>query len=130
MADTNNMIHIAKRKFEQLVRQDTSSVRKAKQGMVREHRPQTHCSRMKNGFMTQAAKACMSMDYLYLLSKDDISEYRKERENRGESGLPVDDEERHMVHLESVGQVSHPSSAFVGMSNDHNLVTTIDEFGR
>ena len=52
MADTYDMIHIAKRKLQQLVRKYAASIREAKQTMVCKDGPQPHCTRMQDGLMT------------------------------------------------------------------------------
>lgn len=46
VADTNDMIHVTQSELEQLVREDTGSIRKSKKTMIRKDRPQAHGPRM------------------------------------------------------------------------------------
>ena len=80
--------------------------------------------------MTETAQARMSVHDLYLFPQDDVPKNRKERKDRGEGAFPVDDEERYMVDLEAVGQVTHPGPPFVGVGDDDDLVAAVDELGR
>jgi hypothetical protein len=59
---------------------------------------------------------------------DDVAKHREEREDGGEGGLAVDDEERHIVDLEAVGEVTHTCSPSICMGDDYDLVSSIDEF--
>jgi hypothetical protein len=46
MADAYAMVGVAQRKLEQLVREDTAHVLKAKQAVIRHCSPQSHSTRM------------------------------------------------------------------------------------
>lgn len=46
MTDADDMIHVAQYKLQQLICQYTGSIRKSKQRVIREYRPQAHSSRM------------------------------------------------------------------------------------
>jgi len=62
-----------------------------------------------------------------LLSDHNVAEYWKEGENGRHCGLAIDDEERDMVHLESIREVSDATTAFVGMRYDDYLMASINE---
>ena len=72
----------------------------------------------------------MSMHYLNLLSNDDVAEYREEGEDCWKRRGAVDYEERYIVHLETIREVSYASSFFVGVGDDYNLVTAVDKLRR
>ena len=129
MADSNYMIHIAQSKFQQLVRQDTRSIRKAKKRMIRKHRPQPHCPSMQDSLMTQTTQARVPVYDLNPLSQDDISEYRKEGKDSRKSTFSVDDQKRHMIDFEAIGEISDTSSPFICMGDDDDFVAAIDELG-
>jgi hypothetical protein len=128
MTDTNNMIHITQDELQQLVRQDACCIGKTKQRMIRENCPQAHRPCVQNSFMAETAQACMAMHNLYLLSYDDIPEYWEEREDCWKGSSSVYDQERYMVDLESIREVSHTGSALVRVGDDNDLVASVDEF--
>lgn len=128
MADTNDMVHIAQGEFEQLIGQNGPGIGEPEQRMVSEDSPKSHCPRMKDSFMTEAAHAGVSMHNLNLLANDDVAEYREKGEDGGHCRLAVYDEEWNMVDLEPVGQVPHAGPSFVRMSDDDDLVAAINEF--
>lgn len=57
-----------------------------------------------------------------------VPENREEGEHRGKRCLTVNDKEWHIVDFDSVGEVSHSSTPFVGMSDDNYFVATINQF--
>ena len=69
------------------------------------------------------------MHNLNLFSDDDISKNGKERKNSGESCFSIDDKEWDVIDFESIGQISHARPAFVGVGNNYDFVTAVDEFG-
>ena len=79
--------------------------------------------------MTQAAQAGMAMDNLDPLPDHDVAKDWKEGEDSGKGGLSIDDQEGNMVYLESIGEISDTTTAFVGMGYDHNLMATIYKLG-
>jgi hypothetical protein len=83
---------------------------------------------MKNGLVTEAAEAAMTMNDLNLFADDDIPEYGKEGEDGGHGRITVDDEEWDMIDLKSIGKISYSLAALVRMSDDYDLVTAIYEF--
>jgi hypothetical protein len=85
---------------------------------------------MENGLCAKATQAGMAMDYLNLLSDDDIAEYGEEREDGRECRLAVDDEEWNVVDLQSVGEVTDSSASFVRVGNNNDFVSPINEFLR
>lgn len=130
MTDTDDMVHITEGKLEQLVRQDGTCIGKAEQRMVRKHGAQPHGARMQNRLMAETAQTGVAMHDLDLLADDNVAEDGEEGEDGGHGRFPVDDEERDMVDLESVGEVADPGAALVRMGDDDNLVAAIDEFSR
>ena len=85
---------------------------------------------MENGLSTEATQTGMAMNYVNLLSDNDIAEYGEEREDGGECRFTVDDEEWNMVNLQSVGEISDSSASFVCVGNNNDFVSSIDEFLR
>ena len=79
--------------------------------------------------MAHAAKTGMSMNNLNLLAQDDVAKDGEEGEDGWECRFSVDDEERYMVDLKPIRQVSYPRSPFVCMCDDDDLVTSIDQLG-
>ena len=78
--------------------------------------------------MTQTAKTGMAMHDLDPFAYDDVAENGEEREDSGEGGLTVNDEEGHIVDLEAIGEAPHTCSTGIGVRDDYDFVTTIDEF--
>ena len=128
MTDADDMINVAQCKLEQLVGQNAPSICKAKQTVVRKDCPQAHCPRMQDGLMAQAAKTSMSMDNLNALANYDIAEDGKEGEDGGKGRLAVDDEKGNVVDLEAVGQVAYALSAGIGVCDDYDFMSAVDEF--
>ena len=79
--------------------------------------------------MAEATQTPMSMYNLYLLSNDNVSKYRKEREDCRESRLTVDDQERDMVDFEAIRKISYAGPPFVCVRYDYDLVSSVDELG-
>lgn len=98
--------------------------------MIREHRPQSHSPCMQNGFMAQTTQARMAMNYLYLLSNDNVPEDGEEREDGWECRCSVDDEKWNMVDFESIRKISDASSSFVCVGDHYDLMSAVDELGR
>ena len=96
--------------------------------MVRKNSTYAHGPGMKNGLVTEAAEAAMTMNDLNLFADDDIPEYGKEGEDGGHGRITVDDEEWDMIDLKSIGKISYSLAALVRMSDDYDLVTAIYEF--
>lgn len=67
------MINIAQNKLEQLVCQDTGSIRKSKERMIGKYSPQPHGSRMQDAFVAERTKTAMAMDDFNLLTDADVS---------------------------------------------------------
>lgn len=97
--------------------------------MIREDSPQTHCPCMQDGFVAETTQTAMAMHNLNLFSYNNVAKYWEEGEDGGKSRCTIDDEERNMVDLEPVREVSDSSSSFVCMSDYNDLVPSIDEFG-
>lgn len=128
MANTDDMIHVAQGELEQLVGQNACSISETKQTVVGENCPQAHCARMQNGFMAKAAQTGMSMDDLNALADDNVAEDGEKGEDGRKGGLAIDDPEGNIVDFESIGQVSHALSAGIGVGDDNDFVSTVDEF--
>lgn len=80
--------------------------------------------------MAEATKTGMSMHYLDLFSENDIAEYREEREDGGKCGFTVNDQKRDVIDFETIGQVAYSCTTLVGMSDDDDFVTAVDQFSR
>lgn len=85
---------------------------------------------MQDGFMTETAQAGMPVDYLNLLSNNDVPQDRKGGKDGWESRLSVDDKERNMVDFQTIRQVANASAPFVCVRDDYDLVASIYEFCR
>jgi hypothetical protein len=129
MANTNYMVHITQRKFQELVGQNTGSICESKQRMIREHSPQSHCPRVQYGFMAETAQTCVAMHNLDLLAYDNIPEDWEEGEYGGKAGGAVHDQERDMVDFEAVCEVTDAGSSFVGVRDDDDFMAAVDELG-
>jgi len=68
------------------------------------------------------------MNYLNLLANDNISEYRKEREDSRKGRFAVDNKERDMVDFQAISEISDASAAGVGMGYYDDFVSAVDEF--
>lgn len=127
VAHANTMIYVTEDELEELVRENARSVGKSKQRVIREYRPQPHCSRMEYALMAKTAQTTVTVNYLYTLSNEDVSQDGEEGENRGERSLPVDDEKGHMVHFQPIGEIAHTFSVVMGVRDDDDLVASVDE---
>jgi hypothetical protein len=83
---------------------------------------------MQDGLMAQATKTGMSVYDLDALADHDVSKDGEKREDGREGGLAVDDPEGDVIDLETVGQVSHTRAACIGVCNDNDFVSAINEF--
>ena len=83
---------------------------------------------MKNGFVAQAAQASMTVNNFNAFPNNDISKDWKEREDSRKGRFPVDDEEWDMIYLKSVREIPNTAATFVGVGDNHYLVSTIYEF--
>lgn len=124
------MVYVAECKLQELVCENCPSICKAKETMVCEDRPQPHRSSVQNSLVAETAETSMAMYNLDAFAYDNIAEDGEEGEHRGKRGLAVDDEEGHIVDLQTIGEVSHTCSAGVRVSDDYDLVSTVDEFLR
>ena len=130
MADTNNMVHVAQSKLQQLVGQDTCSVCKTKKAMIGKDGSQAHSSRMKDTFMAETTQTRVSMNDLDAFSNHDVSEYREEGKHRGHGSVTVDDKEGYVVDLQPTSEVSDTSPILSGMCDHDDFVAAIYEFLR
>lgn len=128
MANADSMVHITQGELEQLIGENRSSIGESKEGVIGEDSSQTHRAGVEDGFSTEAAETGMAMDDFDLFANDNVAENREEREDRREGGLAIDDEEGNVIDLKSVGEISDTGSTFVGMCDDDNLVSSIDQF--
>lgn len=127
MADTDDMVDVAQRELQKLVRQDAGSVCKPEKRVVREDGAQAHCPSMKDAFVAQTTEAGMAVHNLYLLSYDDIPEDWEEGEDGREGGFSVYHEERDVVDLETIRKVSDAGAALVRVGDNNDFVTAVDE---
>lgn len=70
----------------------------------------------------------MAMDDLDLFTDDDVPEDGEKGEHRRQSRLAINDEERYMVNLKTIGQVSNPSPSFICVCDDNDFVAAVYEF--
>jgi hypothetical protein len=70
----------------------------------------------------------MTVHYFDSLADYDITKDGKEREDGRKRGLSIDDQKRDVVDFEAVCEISHTGTPGVGMSDDNDLVASIDEF--
>lgn len=70
----------------------------------------------------------MAVHDLDSFAYNDVAKHREEGEDGGEGGLAVDDEKRHIVDLQTVGEVSHTCSPGICVGDDYDFVSSIDEF--
>lgn len=84
---------------------------------------------MQNSLVTQTTQACVPMHDFNLLSENNVSEYREEGKDGWKGGFSIDDKERYMVDLESIGEIPNTSPPFIRMGDDDDLVATVDELG-
>lgn len=127
MTDADNMIHVAQSKFQKFIRQYRTCVGEPKQRMIGEDSPQAHRPCVQDRFMAEATQARMTVYDLDLLADYDISKYRKEGEDGWQGRFAVDNEKWDMVDLEAIGEVTDTCASFIGMSNDNNFVSSVDE---
>jgi hypothetical protein len=71
----------------------------------------------------------MAMHNLDLLPNDNATEYWEEGEDCWKGGGPVEDEERNVVDLEAIREISNTGSTFVCMGDDYDLVSSVNELG-
>lgn len=130
MTDADRMVDITQCKFKEFVGEDGGSVSEPKKGVIGEDGSQTHCAGVEDGFATEAAETRMAMNNLNLLSNDNVAEDGEEGEDGGEGSFAVDNEERNMIDLQSIGEVSDSGTSFVCMGNNNDFVSPVDEFLR
>jgi hypothetical protein len=128
MADTDYMVDIAQSKLQELVGKYAAGVCEAKQTVISEDCAQAHGPGMQDSLIAQTTETSMAVYNLDALADDNVAEDGEEGEDGGERRLAIDDEERDIVDLEAVGEVSHACSTSVGMSDDNDLVASINEF--
>lgn len=68
------------------------------------------------------------MDNLNLLADDDVSKDGKERKNSRECCFSIDDKERNVIDFETIGEISHTSSSFIGVRDDDHFMASVDKF--
>lgn len=79
--------------------------------------------------MAHATEAGMSMNNLNLLPQDYVAKDGEKGKDGWECRFSIDDEERYVINFEPIGQVPYSCSPFVRMSDDDDLVTSIDQLG-
>lgn len=62
------------------------------------------------------------------LANDYVSKDGKEGKDGGKSRLAVNNEKWHIVDLEPISEISHARPSGIGMRNDDDFVSAIDEF--
>lgn len=95
--------------------------------MVREDGPDAHSAGVQGRFPAKTAERSMTVYYVDLLPNDNVAEYREKRENGRKRGRAIDDEERHVVNFEAVGQVADAGSILIRVRYDYHLVASINK---
>lgn len=95
--------------------------------MIGEDGPDAHGPGVQCGLPAEVAEGGMAVYNVDLFTDDDVPEDREEGEDGRKACRAVDDEEGHVVDLEPVGEVADPLPIVVCVSNDHDLVTPVDE---
>jgi hypothetical protein len=80
--------------------------------------------------VAQTAQTPMSVYNFNLFPNNDIAEYREEGKDCWKGCSAVNVQEWYIVDFEAIGKVSYAGSFFVGMGDDYNFVSAIDELGR
>lgn len=127
MADANDVVYITQCELQEFVGQYGSGIGESKQRMVCEHCAQPHGPRMEDSLLAETAQTRMAVDNLDLLADDDVAEYREEGEDSRHRRFAVNDEERDVVDLQSIGEVAHPGSSLVRMGDDDDFMAAVDE---
>lgn len=127
MADADAVVYIAQYELEELVGQNTSSIGKPEERMIRKDSPQAHGPSVQDAFVAQTAETAVTMNNLDALTNADVAEDGEEGKYCGEGGLAVDDEEGHVVNLEAIGEVADALAVVVGVGDDDDLVAAVDE---
>jgi hypothetical protein len=128
VAYTDDMVNIAEGKLQQFIGQDGPGICKTKKGMVGKNGPEPHGAGVQDTFMAEAAETGMAMHNLNLFSDHNVPEDGKEGKNRGHGRLSIDDEERNMINLETIGEIMHSSSSLICMRDDDDFVSSVNEF--
>jgi len=128
MANTDSMIYITQCKLQQLIRQDTGRVRKAKQRMICEHSPETHSPGMYDSLMTNTTETAVSVYNLNLLPYYNIPEYWKEGEDGWEGRFSVYHKEGYVVDFQAIGKVSDSGAPGICVRYYYYFVPAVYEF--
>lgn len=84
---------------------------------------------MQYRLMAKTAQTRVPVHNLNLLSDDNITKDRKEREDGGHGRFAVDDEKGDVIDFQTVGEIADSGAAFVGMGDNDDFVAKVDEFG-
>lgn len=122
------MVNITQGELEQLVCQNTSRIRKAKQRVVGEHSPQSHRPRMQNSLMAQTTQTRMSMHNLNLFPQHNVPKDREEAKHCWKGRGSIDDQKWDMIDLDAVCEVADAGSSFVCVCDDYDFVPAVYEF--
>ena len=123
------MIDITQRELEQLIRENTRRIGKSKQTMVRKDSPEAHGPGVQDSLVAQTGQTRMAVNDIDSFPQHNVPENGKETKHGRKGGAAVDDQERHVVDFQSVGQVAHASPPLVGVGDDDYFVAAVDEFG-
>ena|SRR5271154_2928707 len=98
--------------------------------MIRKDGPKTHSPSVQNAFMTETTQTGMAMNNFNLLPDDDVSENGEARKDCRHGRLSINDQKGDVVNFKSVRQVVDSGPSFVGMSDDDDFVTSVNELRR
>lgn len=85
---------------------------------------------MENCLNAEATQTGMSMNNLDLFSNDNVSKDREEREDGWKGSFAIDNEKWHVVDFETIREVMNTCSTIIGMRDNDNLVSSINELLR
>ena len=83
---------------------------------------------MQYSLVAEATQTLMPMDNLNLLPDNDVPKDGKKGENSGHSRLSVYDQKWNMINFEAVGQVTDTRATLIGMGNDDDFMSPVNEF--
>lgn len=67
---------------------------------------------------------------LNLFTYNNVPKNRKKREDRGHSRLAIDDEERYMVDLQAICEITDARSTLISMCDDNHFMAPINKLRR
>ena len=69
----------------------------------------------------------MAVNNLDLFSNNNVSKDGEKREDGWKGAFTIYNQERHMVDLETVGEIANARSALISMGDNNNFVTAVNQ---